>query len=285
MTFRQAEGLDPLPRPLKLKELSPELCIDLYRVVEGSIRDSLKVDPVTGDYSPRPHSPWIVIASEVSKSHLYYLLDRMNYFELREHWRSLIEQYKEGPKRDSYAYILEFLQIAVRHHRPDSPLTRALRSIFKQHRASYFIDTSALPVTIMPKSSPAEGEAVQESMKTLREKGQKGAWSHVRKAGQHINQGEWADSIRESIHAVESVVRKESGENSLKRALDRIDGLHPALKKGINELYAYTCDEEGVRHALLDGSQANVGEDTALYMYGACASFASFLVKQQYAPR
>ncbi len=45
----------------------------------------------------------------------------------------------------------------------------------------------------------------------------------------------------------------------------------------MDKLYGYTSDEQGVRHALLDQEKSRAGMDEAVYMPGACASFASFL--------
>ena len=45
----------------------------------------------------------------------------------------------------------------------------------------------------------------------------------------------------------------------------------------MSKLYGYTSDEQGVRHAFLDQESSRVGMDEAVYMLGACASFASFL--------
>ena len=70
----------------------------------------------------------------------------------------------------------------------------------------------------------------------------------------------------------------------LSLALDSLEtaGLlnHPALKDAFNKLYGYTSDEKGIRHALLDKEAANVGLDEAMFMFGACASFAAYLVNR-----
>ena len=49
------------------------------------------------------------------------------------------------------------------------------------------------------------------------------------------------------------------------------------MHQGLEKLYGYTSDEQGVRHSLLDQGQSNVGQDEAVFMLGACASFASYL--------
>ena len=55
---------------------------------------------------------------------------------------------------------------------------------------------------------------------------------------------------------------------------------HRALKSAFDRLFGYTSDEEGIRHALLEREAAGVDVDDALFMYGACASFAAYLVNK-----
>ncbi|HAE28382.1 MAG TPA: hypothetical protein DCG58_14560, partial [Hyphomonas adhaerens] len=49
-------------------------------------------------------------------------------------------------------------------------------------------------------------------------------------------------------------------------------------KPGAVQLYGYTSDEEGVRHALVFNEKSTVDEVDALFMLGACASFVSYLL-------
>jgi hypothetical protein len=52
------------------------------------------------------------------------------------------------------------------------------------------------------------------------------------------------------------------------------------MKNGFISLYAYTSDEKSIRHALLDDSTAKVDEADALFMFGACAAFVSYLINK-----
>ena len=52
------------------------------------------------------------------------------------------------------------------------------------------------------------------------------------------------------------------------------------VKQAFSKLYGYTSDEQGIRHALIDNPQANVGQDEAIFMLGACASFSSYLARK-----
>ena len=113
-----------------------------------------------------------------------------------------------------------------------------------------------------------------------------GAASHLRQAVDHINAYQYADAITDSILAVESVARiiDSRASTTLGPALKSLEkaGLlsHPTLKQAFEKLYGYTSDEQGVRHALLDRGTADVGVDEAIFMFGACASFAAYLTQK-----
>ena len=111
-----------------------------------------------------------------------------------------------------------------------------------------------------------------------------GARSHLRNAASHLTAGAYADSIRESIHAVEAVGKMlDPSAGVLSDALAKLEqkiSIHSAMKKGFNSLYGYTSDEKGIRHALLDDSTAKVDEADALFMFGACAAFVSYLINK-----
>jgi hypothetical protein len=93
--------------------------------------------------------------------------------------------------------------------------------------------------------------------------------------------GQYTDSIRDSIHAVESTARTLAPSKSLSEALASLEkavATHGGLKAGFNSIYGYTSDEKGIRHPLLDKDAASVDETDALFMFSACAAFISYLV-------
>lgn len=156
-----------------------------------------------------------------------------------------------------------------------------MKIAFERCRLAYTI-TEDQPVTIIPAVTKAEGELIVASLNELNTAGLTGSASHLRKSAECIKRSEWADSIRESIHAIESVARQIAPKKShtLAQALKSIDNdgsLHPALIEACKRLYGYTSDEHGIRHALLDRKDSKAGGDEALFMLGACASFASYL--------
>ena len=162
-----------------------------------------------------------------------------------------------------------------------------MRNVFSKCGLAYTIDEGE-PPTIVPAVTPEEGNAVVEALQTLRKARLGGAASHLRDASECINARDWSGSVRESIHAVESVARQldPDASKTLGPALASIEmrgTLHPALKDAFKKLYGYTSDEQGIRHATLDPADSNVGMNEAVFMLSACASFASYLWRKHMA--
>ena len=86
-------------------------------------------------------------------------------------------------------------------------------------------------------------------------------------------------------HAVEAAALRLAPEtNTLGGALTELErnrGLNGGLKRAFGQLYGYTSDAEGIRHAMVFENKANVDEADALFMFGACASFVAYLLSRQ----
>ncbi len=94
---------------------------------------------------------------------------------------------------------------------------------------------------------------------------------------------DYRNSVKESISAVESIAKKlsENKKDSLSGALDKIKAkiqIHPSLEKGFKQIYGYTSDGDGIRHALKDDN--NCTYDEAKFMLVTCSAFINFLVSK-----
>lgn len=94
------------------------------------------------------------------------------------------------------------------------------------------------------------------------------------------------NSIKESISAVEAFCREKTGENTLGKALDKLESngivIHKMLKDAIEKLYAYTNQKDtGIRHALMEDDGKYVPSlDEAIFMLVTCSSFINYLGKK-----
>ena len=273
LSFSQAQGYENLPQLLKLEELSDIARTAIWNVLFADVEGSLKYG--NGE-------PWNSILREVYSDFFHWPLDE---------WPGSME-FIRGAVRDvmvmfPFNEVFDFLTMIMRHQLCPSHFAEGVGAAFRKLHLAYHVDLTNNP-TVYPISTPEEGYALVESLKQLDDAGHIGARQHLQKAATDINQQDWAGSIRESIHAVESVARRIAPTaHTLGDALKTLEqqGLleHPALKEGFSKIYGYTSDEQGIRHPLLDQDRANVGQDEALFMFGACASFASYLSRKQLA--
>ncbi len=108
---------------------------------------------------------------------------------------------------------------------------------------------------------------------------------------QHLNQAlklmsdrqkpDYRNSIKESISSVESICKIVTNDDkaTLGKALKIVEdkfGLHPALKGSLSQLYGYTSDADGIRHAML--GESNLSYIDAKFMLVACTNFINYLI-------
>lgn len=92
---------------------------------------------------------------------------------------------------------------------------------------------------------------------------------------------DYRNSIKESISAVESIVKEITGSPKADFAdalkiLERSGELHGALKAGFSSLYGFTSDEGGIRHAMLEEG-TNITAAEAKYFLISCTAFVNYL--------
>jgi len=54
--------------------------------------------------------------------------------------------------------------------------------------------------------------------------------------------------------------------------------IHPALEKSFSNLYGYTSDADGIRHALLE--DPNLDFEDAKFMLVSCSAFVNYLIEK-----
>ena len=98
--------------------------------------------------------------------------------------------------------------------------------------------------------------------------------------------GDYCNSIKESISAVEAYCREKTGERTLGKALNHLESTSIAipsvLKRSFELLYAYTnAEDTGIRHALMDGTGKYLpSEAEAMFMLVSCSAFINYLRKK-----
>lgn len=276
LTFSQREGNDPLPEPMQLQYLSKDFRNLIWYAVDRAINNE-RDDLYHNTYESRGFMYSLTLNYQIEILHLSHDARDQSPDDHRQLLRKII-------LTEEYDKVLTLIEFILRNG-CSTRLRGRLESAFEDTQPAYFIGNIAGLPTICPRSSEEAGESTKQAIEDIEHKGPSGAKEHLRKAAQLINEGRYAESVSHSIHAVESVARNITpGANKLGPALNFLEkqGVlnHPALKQGLEKIYGYTCDEKGIRHALLDKSAADVDLDDAVFMFSACSSFTSYLINK-----
>ena len=256
LTFSQAYGYKELPQPLKLEELSDSARVKLWSLLYRYVSIGSRV--LVG-------RKWSTILMTL---HVGFLGQPWDEFTNRT--QIFVNNLKRIFLESPFHEVFDSLLAIMRHRECPRDFSLSVAVVFEQCRLACIIDVGP-PPTIYPAATGEEGGAIVRATAELSSAGLAGAASHLRHASDCISRGDYPGAVRESIHAVESTARHFD---------PTAKTLNPALKMAFSNLYGFTSDEQGIRHALIDNPQANVDLDEAVFMLGACASFSCYLARK-----
>lgn len=270
LPFSQRTGLEPIPPQLSLGEVSVELRRLIYYYI------SLEIDRETYEgYGPAGFTDkWKRVARDLHVLFFKQSVDSFNHgaYENKKRLKIFVEHADLGQ-------LFNLVEFMVQHQGCSGELKRELAEAFVVARAAYRIFGDKHIAAI---GTEEQAEAFERAIADAEGTNAAAARKQLIAAGVALRNADWAGCVRESIHAVEAVaVRLAQGTNTLGAALRELEQrghLHGSLKAALGALYGYSSDEEGVRHALVFGNEAQVDEADALFMLGACASFVSYLL-------
>ncbi len=209
----------------------------------------------------------------------YCLNQRLNYFASGN---SIITRYLED-KDIKWYKKLDLVEATLSYLDDDVDtnhclgFSRMLNYEFKRLNFAYrVIENKIVEVTAEEEIAAIE-TALQNQSNGVRE--------HLHTALELLSkrpEGDYRNSIKESISAVETIVRKITGANTLNfTELERKGVTLPSvLKQAFDKLYGYTNDKStGIRHALMDDANAP-GADEAIFMLISCSAFVNYLTKK-----
>jgi hypothetical protein len=268
--FSQRTGLEPIPPQLKLGEVSADLRRLLYYYI------SLEIDREVGlryDYFSKK---WERVARDLW---VLFLKKSAADFQIqRGEWRNLLQVFIS---RENIGQLFDLVEFFLRHKNCSEELKQELAQSFVSARSAYRIFDNQYIAAI---GTEEQAGAFQRAINDAELKNATAVRAQLIKAGVALRNAEWANCVRESIHAVEATAVRLAPETktlgAALGALEKRGHLHGGLKAAFGALYGYSSDEEGVRHALVFENDSKVDETDALFMLGACASFVSYLLSR-----
>ena len=128
-----------------------------------------------------------------------------------------------------------------------------------------------------------EIESIEDAMATPHD----GANGHIKNALSLFSRREnpdYRNSIKESISAVESIIREITGEDAVSAGVDKLNKhgikLHGAHRSALKKLYGFTSDANGIRHASTNSDLLDINRNTARFMLIACSAFVNYIISQ-----
>lgn len=199
-------------------------------------------------------------------------------------WEMLKRQILEGEWNEALDVIevyVERLRGALQESQHPSilePVIKAFNDCFEQFLVGYrFVDQKIIPL---------DGEIDVCAIEIAYERARdfSGARGHLRRASDLLadrKQPDYSNSVKESILAVESVVKAITGKNTLGGGLKRLREnqveIHPVLENAWGKMYGWTSDADGIRHAGIE--PATTGQAIAKYMLVASSAFVTYLIE------
>ena len=278
VTFEQAEGLVALPSQLAKEDVPSVLRAKVWSLVYRLIKNNSYYEIGYGEIV---EENWQFELHNLVVERFGKPVDELDaspeaiagYFKL---------SFMEGSYSQFYGVLQDFVRLGIV---PDA-VRRVFAEMLTDAKAAYRLEVDEFPPTLFPFGSDQEAASYLSALQECREAGLMGALSHLKQSSKSMVNGQFSESISNSIHAVESVCKAISNNErgTLKGALRALQSkgvqIHAALFRSLESLYGYASDEKGVRHALVFDDAANVDEIDALYMLGACASFITYIINK-----
>lgn len=267
-TFSQRKGLEPVKTTFQVEGMDNELRNSLWNVFDLYLWNSrffYYTYPLDGSTAFRGFckSLWVDFFKEPVDTRSQY--DHENLHTIRERFFS----YK-------WNKVYEFIEFVLTKEAAASRITAPLNDVLNRELAGYRIINGIV-------ADITNEQEVQMLAETLQDSRFEGVTAHLKRALELLSDKKNPDarnSIKESISAVESIAQviTDKPGASLGDALavlEKKGELHAALKKGFSNLYGYTSDADGIRHAML--KESNITQADAKFFLLSCTSFVNYL--------
>lgn len=244
-----------------------------------SLRNSLEV--------PQADNPEYVYSNMERHLWTYFLNQRKTLFKFGVIADYINDSNNEWYKKlDMIEYSIEYLIKYATHEgefyfilEVKDAFIHALNREFKRLNFGYrIINGQIVEITSEEEITTIE-KALESNQSNIRTHLSKALELYARKPT-----GDYRNSIKESISAVEAMTRNITGENTLnfKKMEEKGVTIPSILRQAFEKLYGYTNDKStGIRHALMEDTNTPQAEE-ALFMLVSCSAFINYLNKKVY---
>ena len=272
MLFSQRKGIKPVKSVLQINNIDDDLCNGIWNVLIECYWDS-----VNPKYFIK-NTPMDIFIKRSCSNYFKRPLDT-----LENNWGAIYAEIRKYYFDCMWYEIYDFIEFIANNYplkyRNDSFMSKCNYILERELSAYRFVGGKVTQIT--------SKEEISEIEKALN------VSSPFKTVGVHIKGAlalladkkspDYRNSIKESISAVEAICKlitkkKKPQLGQALKILEKEIGLHSALKKAFNNLYGYTSDAKGIRHALLE--EAELYLEDAKFMLISCSAFVNYLVSK-----
>ncbi|MBU4446858.1 hypothetical protein KJ656_17540 [bacterium] len=276
MSFSERYGYKPVREIIQIESMDEALRNGLWNILKLYCWDHARHS--TGMYGG-------CYISKSSNEKLYCLCTKLwhNYFKqpldlLDSDWNEVLSQLRkhffDGEWYEAYDF-LEFVAQNYNDYQFQNTFFKDCNKLLKKEMSAYhFVGGVIARIT--------EKEEIYTIEQALKSKAGP-VKTHIYRSLELLsdrNSPDYRNSIKEAISAVESLVAQvldvDGGTlGQLIKKLETKIELHPALKSAFSNLYGYTSDEGGIRHALMEKNNNDFYD--AKFMLVVCSAFINYV--------
>jgi len=269
MRFSERYRYKPVRDVIQIDSMSDELRNALWSLLKIHIWDQVRSSP----YVP------IFVANPDIKDfcdRLWFSYYKRPLDNIGEDWENVYKRIRKDFYESQWYDVYDFVEFVAANfpYEGGASFIASCNITLKREGSAYRV-VDGLIARIIEEEQVAEVElALEKTQGPVR--------THLRRALELLSNKEnpdYRNSIKESISAVESLVATTLGEKGtlgqLIKKLEEQIGLHSALRNAFSNLYGYTSDKEGIRHAILESESVRF-EDAKFFLV-VCSAFTNFV--------
>jgi hypothetical protein len=274
--FSERKGLKKIRTEIQVDSIDDALRNQLWNLLQVFYWDTMNGD-------------WVG-----NNPHLNKLFRAMwhNYFKkpidtMPTRWETLYKWTRDYFFGCTWDEVYEFLEVVVCYYEDYEGNTRnekfegACNQVLERELSAYrFVKGQLVQITSKEEITEIE-EAVSSRIKVVN-----AHFENALKLFSDRKSPDYRNSIKESISAVEAICKllANNEKTTLGDALNIIERegkitLHKSLKRAFSDLYAYTSDADGIRHAFKEET-VHADFEEAKFMLVACSAFVNYLISK-----
>jgi hypothetical protein len=273
LSFGQRLGLEPIEIPFQINEIDTTLRTDLWNLYY------LFIDQPIVDADSYQRQSYVNSSKKIWMSYFKKAVD--DYPKFYSVIRTLTRKhFEEGLWYKVYEFV-EFLFLNLRNglfQLEDFEIQ--INKALKRNNSGFSLTNGKF----IPVTNEVEINEIKTTQSLSVTYNLAGIQQHLNSSLELISLKpvpDFRNSIKESISMVEVISRIIEPQNTLGKALNKLDKnekINSTLKAGFEKLYAYTNDKNGIRHALMDDE--NVDIEDAKFFLVSCSAFSNYLIEK-----